>query len=248
MSTSSSDAKNSTQNQRKVAKRNFLKDVAKVHPITVVHPDNLSRRVLMSHQHRLGFILEIARSKGIKLNNPTVEQRLFVRRLSKEVFGGTQEPVITVRSPFNALTTAAGGNLATVVSYYWGGAIDQSNWAAVFDEVKVLTGYFEIWPESSFTARVVFVIDYDDSTALGSYTAALAYDTHIVYNPCGTIRPRDHCRLSVVPKGIPDKQWLDTGDTTTVSAYLKCWSTDAAMTTKRYDATFTMEVKFRQVD
>ncbi len=229
-----------------------MQNIAKVSPQSVVHPDTLARRTLMSFTDRLNFVLDLVKSKGLRLQALSDEQRVFLRRIASEVFGGVQEPRVQVRSTFGTLTTAAGGNLATVTSYNWGSVIDQSSWAAVWAEVKVLNGHFEVWPIiNNVHAIAIFAVDYSSSTALGSYNAALAYDAHEVYNPggstAGSLRPRDHAILHVVPQGIPDKQWIATSDTTTTPAYLKVWSTNANMNTDLYKVFFVMDVKFRQV-
>ncbi len=248
------DNNQSNQNSKsQKPKKRFARDIAKVTPQKVVHPSTFEAKILMTHKDRLNFILDVARGRGINLKGTiSAENRKFLRSIARTVFGGTQEPVIRVASDFTTLTTGAGGTLATATSYYWGGAIDNANWALVFDEVKVLSGMFEIWPAANpaVAAICVFVIDYDNNTVLASNAAALAYDTRYVIegNDPGQRRPRDHGKIFVIPQGIPDKQWIDTTDTSTVSAYLKTFSDTAAMSTQLFRVFFEMEVKFRQVD
>jgi hypothetical protein len=239
--------------RKKESKRNFMKDVAKVHPIKIVHPTSLSHVVLMTHKDRLNFILSFAKLKGgvSRSSETNTETRNLLRRLAREVFGGTQEPVVRVRGTLTQLLTNAGGTAFTpAMTYNWGTAIDQASWAQCFDEVKVLSGDFKIYPLTvTEIGFIIFCVDYDNATVLASQDAALAYDTYQIWNQEVIYNnSKHHLRVPVVPQGIPDKSWIDTTDTTTVSAYLKGYAAAGVMATPWFDAFFEMEVKFRQIN
>jgi hypothetical protein len=221
--------------------------------VRMSHPITRRVSVLVTHYDRMGFLKSVLKDMNVPLvkERMTVDQGLFVRKLVRELFNGTQQPRITVRSGWTTVTSAA-AVLAPSVSYFWGGCINQTDWALVFDEVKVLDGHFEVWRATSGIAGfLVLCIDYQSATALASYNDALAYDTHQA-SFSSTVSEaalvRDHQTLFVRPKGIPDKQWIPTNDNTTVVAYLKGYSSQATTTVVCLNLFFQMTVEFRQVD
>jgi hypothetical protein len=243
-------SRNQKKKLQKETKRLMLAKIAKVKPRIIVHPVSLEQRVLMTDHEKIRFIMSMVKpTTGLFKNSPpSMEMKAVIRRMAREVFG-TQEPVIRVRGAL-VNQTGSGGAYVPVVSYYWGGVIDQASWAAVFDEVKVLDGVVNILPiEDAATNLVFWAVDYDNATALGSEDAALAYDTHQIWNGLTIYwRPRDHIRMAIHPQGIPDKSWIDTTDTTTVSAYVKGYATTSAMSIVWFRTYFEMNVKFRQVN
>jgi hypothetical protein len=227
-------------------------------PTRTVHPLTGEARLLMDNHDRLRFVKSLIKQWCFPSQKTqfSVEQLKTVRQMSRELFGKTQEPTILMASDFNLIVATAGGLVQPAAAFYWGGVIDQGSWALVFDEVKVLKGQFEVYPlgSTALTAPIVFCIDYDDNAALASSAAALAYDTREVFNLVPTtlvgpsvFLPQSRAILPVRPQGIPDKQWIDTADTTTVVAYLKGYGTSSASASvfRQY---FLMGVKFRQVN
>jgi hypothetical protein len=224
-------------------------------PTRIVHPLTGEARILMDHHDRLRFVLGLIKRWGFPSRKESFssEQSKTVRQLAKELFSGTQEPEIIVASDFQLIVATAGAVVTPAIQFRWGLAIDQGSWAQVFDEVKVLIGEFEVYPiASAMTSLMVFCIDYDDAAVLASSSAALAYDTREVFNfiSGGTVvhaLPQSRAVLPIKPQGIPDKQWIDTSDTTTVVAYLKGYGTGSASASV-FNSYFLMKVKFRQVN
>jgi len=225
-------------------------------PTRIVRPLTGESRMLMDNHDRLRFVMGLIKRWGFPSlkKNFNSEQLKTVRQLTRELFGNTQEPEITLSSDFTLIVATAGAVVAPAVAFKWGSTNDQGSWAQVFDEVKVIIGLFEVYPVSeAMTSLMVFCIDYDDAAVLASSAAALSYDTRQVFNNIGTTAtlisclPTSRSTLQVFPQGIPDKQWIDTSDTTTVVAYLKGYGT-ATASASVFNTYFLMKVKFRQVN
>jgi hypothetical protein len=221
--------------------------------VHVSHPMTRKMSTLSTHYDRIGFIKSVLKDMNVPLikERLTSDQLLFVRKLAREIFNGTQQPRVTVRSIAITLSSSS-STLASITSYNWGSAINQSDWALVFDEVKVLDGHFEIYRATTgIFGYCVWCIDYNSSAALASYSDALAYDTHLASFSGTTsegVLLRDRLHLPVHPRGQPDLQWLATSDTTTVSAYLKAFSSQCTTTVVVANCFFQMAVEFRQVN
>jgi hypothetical protein len=226
-------------------------------PTRIVHPLTGEARVLMDHHDRLRFVMLLMKNWNFPRRREqfSIEQLKTVRQLTRELFGGTQEPNINIASDFQLIVATAGAVVTPAIAFKWGLAIDQASWALVFDEVKVEVGMFTVYPifAGAMTSIMVFCIDYDEAAVLASSAAALAYDTrevfnfHLIAGGASVALPQSRAILNVHPQGIPDKQWIDTSDTTTAVAYLKGYGTATASATV-FSTYFLMKVKFRQVN
>jgi hypothetical protein len=95
-----------------------------------------------------------------------------------------------------------------------------SSFAALFDEYRVRKAKLVVMPGfiglgsaaigtgTGTTQFVRMVVDYDDSTAISSSTAALLYDTGVDF-PLGSSVPAKHV-LKALPEGQPDLAWVTT--------------------------------------
>ncbi len=183
-----------------------------------------------------------------------LDQKKFYRHHVRE-FLGTQQPTFTLRTSFTTLTTS-GTNLTQVIAMDVTGISPWSSLANLFDEYRVMKAKLHIVPlyqsyGASATALaampVITVIDYDDSTALGSLAAAVQYDTMKIIHLGGS-NSKVHSAKEAHPEGIPDLTWVTTA-TPTVPFWWKFWSLTTLVPTSAAVgyAFIEAEVEFRQV-
>ncbi len=200
-------------------------------------------------------------NKVCKAFHPEGLQGMAISSTAKQFRGhirnvlGTQQPVITCRTGMTTLTTS-GTNLTQVVAMDVSGTAGWSSFAALFDEYRVRRARLHVIPlyqsyGASATALaalpVICVIDYDDSTALASLTAALQYDTHkIMY-----LGDADTCTMDskpACPEGQPDLAWVTTASPVSVF-WWKFWSiTNLVPATAAVGYCFIeFDIEFRQL-
>ncbi len=188
-------------------------------------------------------------------NTPEQAEMLKFMRHHVREFLGTQQPVLTARTSFTTLTTS-GTNLTQVVAMDVTGISGWSSFANLFDEYRVRKAILHIQPlyalyGASATALaampIIVVIDYDDSSAIGSLAAAIQYDTEkIIY--LGSAKASSHTAKPAHPEGQPDLAWVTTA-TPTVPFWFKFWSlTTLVPTTAAVGYCYLeVEIEFRQL-
>lgn len=158
--------------------------------------------------------------------------------LSNEIFG-TYEPTFKLNTAPYTVTTGVGGVLVFYFSLSFSIMADYTALVALFDEYQFV-GPFEIIfrptlkPANNTSYNMfVGVLDYTDSVALSSTTAALAYDTAqvVVADPYLTsVKPQSECSGTCTWNGMvqgqPDKIWQST----TLSNSVAYWKTYAYTT------------------
>ncbi len=162
-------------------------------------------------------------------------------------FKGTQNPTFRLYIVYTELTfpAASGGSPYTSVFPIEGAALGNfSDFAAVFDEYRVISGMVEYRRKnvmnirnSSATTDILCpgvnglaVIDYDDNTAIASMAAGTLYDTkkrvnfaYVQSGPmsCEEDDSRDVARWPLKFEKLPDQDWIDSGTGSTDFAYWK---------------------------
>jgi len=152
-------------------------------------------------------------------------------------FKGTQNPAFRLYISITNIVLVTSSIYSTVFVIEGANLGNFSDFTAIFDEYRVIEG--EVWymqkgvdcTQTAGTARVgsghgCAVIDYDDSTALASDSAAALYDTRKFLNfVANSVSVCDLEKHKVVwPlkfEKLPDEEWTDSATSTTDFAYWK---------------------------
>lgn len=143
----------------------------------------------------------------------------------------------------SALTSDGSGIIATVISDVPTSAQNWSNYAAVFEEYRVLALQVQFEPllgvggsTQTFWAPIAHVIDRTDATALTGYGLAERYESH-AKTPGGR-------RFTIVSpmKFVEESSFLSTAGST-ATRWIKFYSTgnSASLTVGRLDIRFLIE-------
>lgn len=228
------------------------------------HKLPVPRSVPTKPKQRLPFIMQMLDAKlpgtgnfkqrMMLLQPQAIEEfKNFKNEVIHMVFG-TQEPEVRLYSTWQYVNTVAGGVLENAYyAIYWGGLQDNSSWAALFDEVKMINGVFKYipvrWEVAADTPYYPScgIVDYDDSGTV-TFTNMLEYDTHKLFHHmllAGMDKEKDWPWHS---QGQPDLAWISTQATTTYVAWWKQNIVTAMDASATYGIVyFSAFVRFRQV-
>lgn len=170
---------------------------------------------------------------------------------------GTSEPTIKLRSGITSLISTGGGALPNVIACDVSGSNDWTSWKTIFDQFQLIGCRFFLCPIQAASEALVaagtvniltplvVVVDYDDSTALPSFSDGLAYDTHKIFfltknNP-------EVFSIAVHPQGQPDLVWQDTLTPTNLEWIKMYLLRTTAISADMGSYWFEFDVKFRQI-
>jgi len=148
-------------------------------------------------------------------------------------FKGTQAPVIRLYMSNTTITTAASTIYSTVFTVSASTLLNFSDFAACFDEYRVLRGEIQYvpfvtaansTPSVSAQGFCVAVVDYANSGALASLSTALSHDTRRLFSLIVNARVKPAIAIERWPlqfEKLPDEEWISVSTTGTAFAYWK---------------------------
>jgi hypothetical protein len=173
---------------------------------------------------------------------------LSMRVSNKETWIGGQQ-LVTIRLKYSVTnaTTTIGGSLTDVIPVTLANANQAASYAALFDEYRILGAKLMFVPPiisgtpSGTAIDAIVVVDYDNSAALGSYSAAWQYDNakHLICN--------QKMKILYHPTRIaPDDQWYNTSAPVAV-AWFKVYGSGGSISTSYGRYYVQLDVQFRGV-
>lgn len=190
--------------------------------------------------------------------SPTAEEKAAVRKdfipFYKALLGdGTQNPAIWVAMTPLVITTSSGAANQQSYTVAPNGFTSSTAFSLLFDEVRFLCVRFRYDANisgnnitNSPTALSVAVIDYDDSSPLGTFNAGASYDSRKIYQ----LAPpsEKHYVWTAIPDFVPDQQWFDTAATTAVLYWKNFTSSSHGLGSQSMTGELTVDalVQFRQ--
>jgi hypothetical protein len=189
--------------------------------------------------------------RDLKIKSPAQHSTIssMLRNVTRKVFG-TFMPKLPFRSYDPAVIASTSGVVTLVVTLETSVLAGFGYWGTIFDEYHP-TGPFTITYFPTFSAGpalVAGVIDYVDSTALSSKSAAMIYDTVKVFSASFTGGNEQRIHWNGHLSGIPDMTWLDTSNTGQDFAYWKSFAFAATSGSQTYGYLWFEDVwiEFRQ--
>jgi len=160
--------------------------------------------------------------------------------------GNLQCPVIMEKCSVTNSSSSVGGTIADVVPVSIANLNHYSSIASMWDEYRILSATLHYAPEiisaTSANASVdgLVVVDYDNSTALASYSSAFDYDNVMHWYPLnGPLSIR-----YVASKLAPDNEWYNTSSPTVVG-WFKFYATGLSISQTYGRYYLTIEVQYR---
>lgn len=193
---------------------------------------------------------------GTALDDPSIrgsDKKLKLVRDMIPTILGVQQWGMKIRTGFTSLTTTATPNLVQVVNMDVTGASIWTSLANIADEYRVKRATLHVIPQySRFGAAatalsampIIVVVDYDDSTALASSSAAITYDSSKLFSYGSEVVHK----ITAHPLGQPDMAWVTTA-TPVVPFWFKFWSVSTLIPNNAAIGFcyIEMDLEFRQV-
>lgn len=167
--------------------------------------------------------------------------------IAKEMWSrGTQVPTIHLKANLAGVSASGSGVVNTTWQCTLGAAINSGNYAAVFDEYRIIHARVKYIPHSplaydgaSKSRDVVGFVDYATTTAIASKDAGWAHDNAKVF----ALNMVEHFVMDFAM--LPDMEWISTATSNTVFATLKLYA-DGATNNAAYGELFPeLDVQFR---
>lgn len=177
----------------------------------------------------------------------------FIPFINAALKNSTQNPVIRLHGISKAAATTNATANSQVVTIQFADVINATDWAGLFDEVRVVRGTVQFAPNLSGggitngpTAISVGVIDFDDATALANWDFANSYDTAKKYFLAPGASKIYSWEIDF--DWMPDQAWFDTAATVPL-AYFKNYTTvNHGLGTQSFVGywTWSIDCQFRQ--
>lgn len=216
------------------------------------------KRTLRSNRNLL-IMASIKRCNDVYNRMPSGTFKKGRRQIPLEgvrLVDGYQVLSLRMYSAALSVSSSAGSIISTTFQFTFANFTDYSSVTLLFDEYRPVRA--RIYYNSAFAGSnvnsgiLVGAIDYDDTTALSSYTAALSYDTHKIFCAAGAGNPNVTQTSWDIPfDGGPDTDWLTTASASVAFATFKLYG-DSSFGTG-ISATYGMlhadcDFQFRQAD